>query len=509
MTWRGVAAPDSTVSRAELVAAASKATDLGMGQPLATAVSTCLVSMRVGRASGLPLSELRDAYHLALLRYIGCSAETHTLAAAAGDELALRRAFAAIDPGSPSEVGMLAGRYFAPDAMASLPALMHEQFTGHCEVAQRLAERMGFNTSLIACLGQLYERWDGRGQPRGLRGEEVARPVMLVTLAQDVVIASRTGGLDAVIRVARERAGAAYDAALVSCFCDIAVPALEGIDDEPAWSTVLSLEPGGATALDAEQLDACCEALADFADLKSPHLVGHSRGVAALAAAAAQRARLSAADVADVRRAALLHDLGRVGVSAGIWAKPRLFNEREWEEVRLHPYHTERVLAQPAGLARLGLLASHHHERLDGSGYHRGSRSAALSPGARLIAAADVYHALTEERPHRPALSAREAERTINAEVQSGRLDGDAVSAVLGGAGHPVSVASQPFRAGLSRREQEVLRLLARGLSNRQMAAELHVAPETVKRHVQHIYDKAGVATRAGATLFAVENALL
>ena len=496
---------------AELTAVLSKATDLGMGQPLETALSTCVVATRLGIAAGLPADELQDVYYLALLRYIGCNAETHVLAALFGDELALRREFAEIDTGDPRQVGALAGRLARhAGALSGLPALMHESFSGHCEVAQRLAERMSLPASLIDCLGQLYERWDGRGQPRGLRAEEVSRPVLVVTLAQDAVIRSRMGGGAAgAVALARERAGAAYAPRLAECFADAAAELLADLDEEPAWQTVLDLEPGRRKLLSAEELERGCEAIADFVDLKSPYTLGHSPGVAALAAGAALGAGMLASDVTGLRQAALLHDVGRAGVSAAIWGKPGPLSEREWERVRLHPYFTERVLAGAEPLEGLGRLASQHHERMNGSGYHRGVGGAAISPPARILAAADAYHAATETRPHRPARSDAEAADELRTEVRAGRLDGDAVQAVLAAAGHRVSRARQERPAGLSRREVEVLRLLARGHSNREIGTQLYVAPDTVKRHIQHIYDKTGLSTRAGATLFAVENALI
>jgi HD-GYP domain-containing protein (c-di-GMP phosphodiesterase class II) len=213
--------------------------------------------------------------------------------------------------------------------------------------------------------------------------------------------------------------------------------------------------------------------------------------------------------VTALRRAGLLHDIGRVGVSAGIWTKDGPLSEREWEQVRLHAYYTDRVLARPEPLRRLGALASQHHERMDGSGYHRSTGGHTLSPAARILAAADVYQSLTQARPHRGALSPELAADGLRGEVRSGRLDGDAVRAVLAEAGHMVSRVRRERPAGLTAREIEVLRLLAHGLSNRDMADQLLLSRDTVKHHIQHIYDKVGVSTRAGATLFAMEHALL
>jgi HD-GYP domain-containing protein (c-di-GMP phosphodiesterase class II) len=272
---------------------------------------------------------------------------------------------------------------------------------------------------------------------------------------------------------------------------------------------VLGLEPGRHDPLTDEEFDRACEALADFADIKSPYMVGHSPAVAALAAGAGRRCGLVEVDVTALRRAGLLHDIGRVGVSAGVWGKAAALSDREWEQVRLHVYYTDRVLARPEPLARLGAVASQHHERIDGSGYHRSIAGPSLSPAARILAAADAYQAMTEPRPHRRALSPAQAADELGREVRAGRLDGDAAHAVLAESGHHAPRTRRDRPGGLSDREVEVLRLLARGQSNRTMAEHLSISHDTVKHHIQHIYNKIGVSTRAGATLFAMENALL
>jgi len=327
---------NSGVRLAELMAALSIGTDLGMGQPLESALCSCVVAMRLGEALNLDGDTLRDVYYLALLRYIGCNSDAAALAALMGDELALRHDFAAVDTGRPPEVLGLAMHYLRqasagepPYRMAALvarglltlPRVMNESFAGHCEVAQRLAGRLGLAASLIVCLGQLYERWDGKGRPRGLKGEEVAPAVLLVSLAQDAVVWARIGGLDAVVATVRKRSGGAYHPRMAERFCEAAPTILAGLANEPTWESVLALEPGGRDCLTDEEFDRSCEALADFADMKSPYTLGHSPGVAALAAAAGRRCGLVAADVTALRRAGLLHDIGRVGVSAGIWGK--------------------------------------------------------------------------------------------------------------------------------------------------------------------------------------------
>ena len=209
-----------------------------------------------------------------------------------------------------------------------------------------------------------------------------------------------------------------------------------------------------------------------------------------------------------MRRAALLHDLGRLSVSNAIWDKPGPLSAAEIERVRLHPYLTERMLASAPALAGLGATAALHHERVDGSGYPRGLRGDAMTPAGKLLAAADAYIGKLEPRPHRPALPAADAARYLREEVRAARQDPESAEAVLEAAGHPVR-RRRAWPAGLTTREVEVLRLLARGWPNRQIAERLVIARKTVDNHVEHIYTKIGVSNRARASLFAVRHGLM
>ena len=213
-----------------------------------------------------------------------------------------------------------------------------------------------------------------------------------------------------------KRSGGAYDPRMVERFCAQAPTILAGVQDEPSWDAVLNMEPGGHRPLTDHEFDRACEAIADFADIKSTYTLGHSSGVATLAAGAGARCGLPNADVVALRRAGLLHDIGRVGISAGIWTKEATLSEREREQIRLHSYYVDRVLARPEPLKRLGEVASRHHERMDGSGYHRAVQGNSLSPAAR-IPAADTYHAMLEARPHRGALRPDEAAAEVRREV--------------------------------------------------------------------------------------------
>lgn len=509
------------VRRAEIIAALSMATDLARGQPVEFALKSCVLGMRLGEALGLADDALGEIYHHALLRYIGCNAETYSMVALFGDELEMERDFALVDPGRAAEmIPFVFGRLRrARDGAGSFELLAHvvrgmltakataaETLAGHCEVAQRLAERMGLSGNVQHNLGQIYERWDGRGLPHGVKREAIAPAVRVVTLAQDAIVLRAAHGDAAALAKIKARRGGAYDPRVADCFLR-AAPELIGDIDSVSWDAVLALEPKPYPVLSEAELDTACLAIADFADLKSPYTPGHSRAVSALAGEAARRCGLPEADVIDVTRAGLLHDLGQIAVSTSIWIKPAPLGDAEWEQVRLHPYYGERVLSRPKPLARLGAIVGQHHERLDGSGYHRGARAAALTPQGRILAAAEAYQGLIEARPHRPAHKPGAAAEALKRESRAGRLDTEAVAAVLTAAGHRATQRRQ-LVAGLTEREIDVLRLIARGRSMKEIARSLGISPKTVDNHIQHLYAKIEVRTRAGATLFAIERGL-
>jgi putative nucleotidyltransferase with HDIG domain len=284
---------------------------------------------------------------------------------------------------------------------------------------------------------------------------------------------------------------------------------LDAIEKDSVWDAVLDLEPEPRPWLPESRIDETARAFADFTDLKSPYTLGHSTGVAKLAEAAARKLGCTDEDVTGLRRASLLHDIGRASVSNGIWDKAGRLTTAEWERVRLHPYYTERVLEKAPALRPISRLAGGHHERLNGSGYHRGDPAALLPLPSRILAAADAYHAMTELRPHRNALNAEAAAQELAGEVTAGRLDRDAVNAVLDAAGQHPTMPKRQWPSQLTDREVDVLRLTVRGGSNRQMAKELFISEDTVKTHLRHVYEKVGFSSRAGLALFAMENDLL
>jgi HD-GYP domain-containing protein (c-di-GMP phosphodiesterase class II) len=329
----------------------------------------------------------------------------------------------------------------------------------------------------------------------------------IVNVAIDAALQRELGGVEQAARLARQRAGHAFDPAVAACLADGADEILALDQRESAWDETLSREPGPPLVLKGDELDRALAAMGNFADLISPYLAGHSAGVAELATAASHGCRIDAVDTTTLRRAALVHDLGRVGIGARIWQKPGPLNADEWEQVRLHPYHTERVLSRSPFLSALAPVAGAHHERVDGCGYHRGARGAELTLLARVLAAADAYHAMTEPRPHRAPMQPEQAAEELAHEAGAGRLDARAVTAVLEAAGQPAPRLERP--AGLTEREAEVVGMLARGLQTKQVARALGISAKTADRHIQNAYRKIGVSTRAAATLFAMEHGLV
>jgi HD-GYP domain-containing protein (c-di-GMP phosphodiesterase class II) len=298
-----------------------------------------------------------------------------------------------------------------------------------------------------------------------------------------------------------------FDPALVDAWCGAAAE-LAPDATEPAFEQVVAAAPSGSGALSEAQLDDALEVLADYADLKSPWFTGHSRGVADLAARAGHLFGLGERDVRTLRRAALVHDIGRNGVPNSIWDKPGPLTEAELERVRLHAYYTDRVLRRSGGLAGLAAVASSAHERGGGTGYPRAISGATIPLLGRLLEAADAYHAMREERPHRGAHTAADAERELRRGVRAGEFDAAAVDAVLAAAGHAARRRRSSV-AGLSPRETEVLVLVARGLTNRQIAHRLAVTPKTAGNYVERIYAKIDASSRAEAAMFAMRHGLV
>lgn len=509
------------VRRTDFLLTLAYATDLATGHTRDFAVRSCVLAMRFAESLGLDIEQRRSVYHQALLRHIGCNADTHLLAAAFGDEIALHREYALIDRGDISEIRAMFVRALtrtfpsmSPEDIAkavteartvSIPVL-----AGCCEVAQMIAERIGLSLEACENLGQPYERWDGLGLPLGLKGKAVRLPVRIVALAQDAIVLSEAHGYDSMLATIAKRRDSAYDPELANHFLAHAKELLEGLDDPVDRETILALEPLPYATLDEQGCEEAYLAIADMIDMRMPHTFGHSRAVASIADAAAKHAGLPAADIRDARWAGYTHDVGELAVPVATWLRAGALTARETDAARLHPYHGERALVSLGGEGNaIAALVLRHHERLDGTGYHRYAKAPDLSPAARILAAAEAFQTAREARPYRPALSDEAAAAKLRAAVRDGKLCADAVEAVLTCAGQPARREAPERLAGLTPREIEVLRLIAAGYTAKEAARKLEIAPKTADNHIQNLYSKIGVSKRAGAALYALERGLL
>ena len=512
-------ADNPDVRLAELIASLSLATDLGLGQPQEHVLRQTVIATRLAAAAGMTPEDQAAAFYVSLLAWMGCVADSHELSHWFGDDLALRADSYQVDKVGPGMarflLGHLAqgqpalqritmvGRFFA-QGIADMP----KSFVAHCQTASDIADRLDLPPQVRSSLLHAFERWDGKGVPGRARGAQIEPVMRVVHIADDAEVHHRIGGVDSALAMLQSRRGTEFDPDLVDLCCTRPDAIFGSLDSLDAWASVMH----GCTPLDSivpeSELTAVLRVFADYADLKSPWFVGYSRRVAELAASAAGFAGLSAHDADLTERAALVHRIGGIGVSTGVWNKPGALTEAERERVRTVPYLTERVLCRQPRLGAIGAVAAACYERMDGSGYPRGIAGSAIPVPSRLVAAALVYQALGEDRPHRSAFASADRTALLHDEVTAGRLDGTAVGAVLTAAG-----CRPPRRpthmAGLTTRELEVLELLVRGWPNRQIAQHLSITPRTVGTHIEHIYTKIGVSTRGAAAMFAMRHGLV
>lgn len=508
------------VRRIDLLRILSLASDLGVGLPPEHGLRACYIGLRIAGQLGLSDEEQRDLLHVALLKDSGCTSWTTQLAAMVrGDEIAARRdilffrefgakrdviGWATKFVGAGSPLPMRLGRM--ADFMVAGRDFMREGFESGGEVSCRIAERLGASETARHALRSLFEQWNGKGMPRGLRGEAIPLLSRIVFATSYLEAAHASGGRDGARRVARERARSAFDPAVVEAFVQLS-------QDDEFWrpietASVLAFVEGRlaeTTTEGIEEFAACC---ADFVDMKAYWLAGHSRRVSGLAERVARRLRLSEARTRDVRVGALVHDLGLVAVPSFVLNKP--VDEQtaaEQAAIAAHGDILRRLFERFDALREIGEMASLHHERLDVAAT-TADRDALLAAG--IIAAANEFDELTHDAPGAPALDPEQAMAVLRGSLGGGPFAeaGTALLEEVSAAGRPAR-GSQSWPAGLTDREVEVLRHLARGLSRKAVAGELVVSESTVRSHLEHIYGKLDVSTRVGAVLFAIENGLM
>ena len=384
----------------------------------------CVVASRLARLVGCSDEEVRAVIYTSLLQHLGCTASSHELARTFGDDIAAIRLAFLTDLTQPRDVirtfvprlaestGQTKARVLVSAVMAGLDSAGP---SATCEVARDAARRLGLQNSVQDSLFHMPTMWNGKGYP-AIGGDAIPLCTRLMHVASTAVLFRLHAGLDAALVEVTRRAGTYLDPALVAVFSP---EILDGIEDLDAYDAALVAEPDPVRMIDRPEVESVARTFGDLVDLKTPRLLGHSSAVAALASDAAQS--LGIGDPQDLRVAGHLHDVGRVGISSRIWAKPGPLSASERDQARLHPYYTERILSRVPALAGIAVLAGQHHERLDGSGYHRGLNSSQLTLPSRVLAASDCYRSQVEERPHRPAVSAGRGRPPV-----TGRGDGGA-----------------------------------------------------------------------------------
>lgn len=506
----------------EVVATLALAQDNAFGQPLESQLRSCLLAGWFCETAGYDAELRSTTYWVSLLRYVGCTSHAHEVAALFGDDIAIRAQSLVHDAGDPAEVVRdvldYATRPYPPEQHESVlettKAGLHDwvvlNFTSGCEAGDHLAARLGMSEPVRTALAHTFERWAGTGFPNGVADDDIPLAMRVVHLTQDVEAIARRFSAEAAIAAVRDRSGRTYDPEIAALFLEHGEQWLQRLDKVDPWDAVLESEPAPRRELVGGLLDDALLVVADFVDVKSPYAAGHSRRCADLVAAAAPSLGLDEATATALRRAALVHELGMTALSNQILDKPTPLTRTERDRMQTHTLLTEQMLRRSSALQPLVAVAGAHHERADGSGYHRGVGADATSPAAALLEAAEVYVGLTTERADRPAWSPDSAAVELRRLVVEGGLLAEPVEAALAAAGHePRRVPRSRNPAGLSDREIEVLQLVARGLTTKQVAERLYLSPKTVDHHIQHVYTKISVSTRAAAALWGVQNGVV
>jgi len=510
---------------AEFVATLALAQDNAFGQPLESQLRSCLLASWFCDAAGVEQEVRETTYWVALLRYIGCTGHAHEVATLFGDDIAIRAQTLVHDAGNPAEVMGDVMKYATEgrseqerdEIVKFLQEAAHEwavnNFRSGCEVADMLVQRLDFGPGVREALAFTFERWNGKGFPTHTGGEAIPLPMRIVHVSHDMEAIARLFSPERAIEAAAARSGSTYDPAVADVFVEHGLGWFDRLAGTEPWDAVLALEPEPRRLLEGEALDRALVLAADFIDLKSPYMGGHSRRCARLATDAGQVLGLGDEVTERLRGAALVHDFGTTAVSNSILDKPGALTRTEFDRVELHPMLTEQMLRRSPALAALNPVAAAHHEKCDGSGYHKRLRADTSDPAACVLAATEIYVGLTTERADRPAFTDADAATELRRLETEGAIEPRATRAVLVAAGHGEPEARTRKRpenpGGLSRREVDVLQLAARGLTTRQIADRLVISPKTADHHIQHIYTKISVSTRAAAALWAIQHELV
>jgi HD-GYP domain-containing protein (c-di-GMP phosphodiesterase class II)/DNA-binding CsgD family transcriptional regulator len=484
---------DDDIDLADALRALAFMGDLSMGQPVDHSPRVAWLACQLARSIGLDASAVDDVASIAMLRWSGCTANATDVAATISDDVAGRAAMLALQPGN---IKILVSPEVLADRLVTISAV-------HCEVSSIIADTLGLNVVVSQSLRCVFENWDGSGQPSGVSGDAIPTPALVVAVTGDLEVLARVHGIPAALALLRQRAGLIYPRELVETVCEQAVRWLSQLEEDA--QDLFSPQP------DTQRQVTSLDVVGDVIDLKLPWLMGHSRAVSGLADSIAATLNLPAATRRLVRRAGWLQGLGRVAVPNAVWNRSGALTGADWERVRLSPYWTARAAKQIRPLEREADIASHAFERLDGSGYFRGSRHGATPLEHRILPVALAWVSMRSDRPWRDALPADVAMEHLRQDVTLGRLDQRVLDALttLTPSGRKSPGRGTDTVKLLSARELDVLTRVSLGDSNKSVAIRLNISPSTVRTHLESIFRKLECNSRAAATLKAALLGLL
>ena len=446
------------VPLSEVLAALSYALDMTEGQPKGHSVRACMIGMRLGEEAGLDRNELTELYYALLLKDAGCSSNASRIASMFGsDDQYVKPRLKTVDWDDRKLLatetwktiargGTLWSRMRHFVGVAQHPGLTRELIASRCERGAGIARNLGFPDATASAIQSLDEHWNGKGHPQGLSGEAIPKLSRVMNLAQTMEVFLWKGERDAAVSMLTARRGRWFDPEMT----DIARDLL--FDDE--WCAmvrspecderVAQLEPGAhPQEVDEDGLDQIAQAFADIIDAKSSFTAKHSSMVAEYARLIAQQMGFSRDEQRRMYRAGLLHDIGKLGVSSRILDKPGRLNRRELAEIKEHPRHTWEILKRVKAFEDFAMMASLHHEKLDGSGYPWGRTEEELDMPARVLVVADIYQAVTESRAYRIGLSSANAMEILRSQAAF-RVDSDAIEALAAAIGDEAPIKETP-----------------------------------------------------------------
>ncbi len=406
------------IPTARLLAGLSMALDLTEGQLPGHALRTCFLAMHLADDLGLGAADRGALFYAAFLKDAGCSSNAAAITRIFGaDDIEAKRRQSTIESSLLSyaafTIRTIPSSEPLPRRLRRIIALGIRGRQEHreieqlrCERGAAIARKAGFDEDVAGAILDLHEHWDGSGDPRGLRGAEIHPLARILAACQGLDIFLTMQGRERAVDVMTERVGTWYDPDIAEALLEACAHGrLEELAAPDLVGRTMALEPGGLVrSSDDADIDRIALAFADIVDAKSPFTGTHSTRVADVAEGLAARMGMLAPEVVNVRRAGLLHDLGKLGVPNTVLDKPARLDPAEMEVIRRHPELTLRILDTIPTFADVAELAACHHERLDGTGYFRGMTAPELALGARIVAVADVFEALTADRPYRPAM---------------------------------------------------------------------------------------------------------